>query len=92
VIIPPKVDKRKPLNPAIGRQILTEPVKLARWSTPRYGNTAAVNVLTERTVLDLASQIRYEKRTPKRLRDKGHANAEFLEWMMGYPKGFTRPW
>jgi site-specific DNA-cytosine methylase len=91
VIIPPVIKSRRGLNPLIGSTILKKPVSIARWATPRYGNTGAVNVLTERTVLDLASQIRYERKTPASLKG-GHVNGEFVEWMQGYPKGYTKPW
>jgi DNA (cytosine-5)-methyltransferase 1 len=90
-IIPPQITKKQKANPMITTTILRKPVKLAHWSTPRYSMTQYANVLTERTIIDLPSQIRYEKSTPKSLR-KGHVNGEFLEWMMGYPIGFTKPW
>jgi len=49
----------------------------------------AANVLTQRTVRDLPCQVRFERSTPDELRG-GSVNPEFVEWLMGYPRGWTR--
>jgi hypothetical protein len=91
VIVPPKVTRQQLKNPMLSSTVLRKPVKLAQWSTPRYGNTGHSVVLTERTIRDLPSQLRYERKTPVRSRS-GHTNAQFLEYMMGYPQDWTKPW
>jgi DNA (cytosine-5)-methyltransferase 1 len=68
--------------------LLTLPVSARRWTTPRHGNVTAANVLTTRTLRDLPSQVRFERRTPDELRG-GQISAEFVEYMMGYPIGWT---
>ena len=65
---------------------LQSKVRMQRWSTPRRSCPGHVNVLTRRTVYDLASQVRFEKGTKNR---KRLLNPEFVEWMMGFPAGFT---
>ena len=44
---------------------------------------------TERTSRDLPTQVRHEAGTPDRERACPVA-PEFLEWLMGYPRGWTR--
>lgn len=66
-----------------------EKPKLARiWATPRHGMVGACNFLTERSVRDLPTQVRFERDTPDHLRG-GIINPEFVEWLMGYPAGWT---
>lgn len=48
----------------------------------------ASHVLTPRTLRDLPSQVRFERQTPEELR-KGQLSPEFVEYMMGYPAGWT---
>lgn len=69
--------------------ILRRPVVAKSWATPRHGVTGASNALTQRTVRDLPSQVRFERSTPNRLRP-GAVNPVFVEWLMGYPAGWTR--
>lgn len=68
---------------------LPAPVRAKCWATPRHGMTGAANVLTQRTVRDLPCQVRFERSTPDALRG-GAVNPEFVEWLMGYPRGWTR--
>lgn len=65
-----------------------DPVSLKSWATPRL-IAGASNVLTERTVRDLPSQVRYERRTPDNLR-QGQIHPRFTEWLMGYPRDWTK--
>lgn len=67
---------------------LPGPTIFRGWSTPRHSSHTS-NVLTTRTCRDLPTQVRFEKSTPNHLR-RGVLNPEFLEWMMGYPKDWTR--
>ena len=65
---------------------LQELVRKKWWATPRRSCPSHVNVLTRRTIFDLPSQVRFEKGTKNRKRLLNH---EFVEWMMGFPVGFT---
>lgn len=47
------------------------------WATPMHGNTAASRRLSRRTVWDLPTQVRFEQRTPDRVRG-GQISAEFV--------------
>lgn len=59
------------------------------WATPRHSNVGASHVLTERSVRDLPTQVRFEKNTPDNLR-QGALSPNFVEWMMGYPQQWTK--
>lgn len=48
----------------------------------------ATYFLTPRNANMLATQLRFEINTPNHLRT-GYTNVEFVEWLMGYPIGFT---
>ena len=78
----------KPRNKLQTALLLELPVVARRWTTPRHGNVTAANVLTQRTLRDLPSQVRFERGTPDELRS-GQISAEFVEYMMGYPIGWT---
>ena len=68
---------------------VTKPVRRSCWATPRVSNGLhGMHVLTVRGKNDLGSQLRYERGTPDALRP-GYTNPEFVEWMMGYPRGWT---
>ena len=81
------VSKRRQIveNPS---RTVTAPIHMSAWSTPR-SVTCGAHVLTERMARDLPTQVRYEEDTPEKLRS-GQVSATFVEWMMGYPKGWTR--
>ncbi len=70
------------------RELCETPVKRSMWSTPRHGNYRACNILTKRSLTDLASQLRYEKNTPDEDR-AGITNPVFVEYLMGFPADFT---
>lgn len=65
---------------------LSAPVRSASWATPRHGMTRPCRVLTERSIRDLPTQIKFERGTKARLTPM---TAVFNEWLMGYPTGFT---
>lgn len=62
---------------------------LTIWATPLQSNIRPSNTLTLRSMADLPTQLRFEVSTPARLRP-GRVNPSFLEWMMGYPQGWTQ--
>lgn len=68
----------------------TKPTPITTWATPRHSNLIPSRVLTRRTILDLPTQVRFAQDTPDALRP-GHPNPEFLEWLMGFPRGWTDP-
>jgi site-specific DNA-cytosine methylase len=61
-----------------------------KWATPRHGCTSACNYLTTRSLRDLPTQVRFEASTADRHRGGG-VNPAFVEWLMGYPAGYTAP-
>jgi hypothetical protein len=69
--------------------LLKHPMHLAMWGTPRRGKVDTPSrILTERTSRDLPTQVRFEVHTPDSMRE-GWINPEFVEWMMGYRRGWT---
>lgn len=62
--------------------------KMRAWSTPRTSQVEACRILTERSVRDLPTQARFEVGTPEHLRP-GHLEPKFVEWLMGFPLGWT---
>jgi site-specific DNA-cytosine methylase len=69
-------------------EILRKPVHATAWSTPRKTSNVSY-VLTTRTWRDLPTQARFEVNTPNNLRP-GIVNPLFVEWLMGYPKDWTK--
>jgi len=74
--------KGEPLPP------LKDDLVMNAWSTPR-SVTCGAHILTRRVARDLPTQVRYEVNTPDHLRS-GQISADFVEWLMGYPIGWTR--
>jgi hypothetical protein len=68
--------------------VLKEKMVLRVWATPRHSSFTS-NVITYRTWKDLPTQVKFEVNTPNHLR-RGIINPEFLEWLMGYPKNWTK--
>ena len=58
------------------------------WATPLATSTTASQILTYRNSKLLANQLRFDRDTPNKLRH-GWTNPEFVEWLMGYPTGWT---
>ncbi len=69
--------------------VVNDPVDLRIWCTPRGSALTPGYVLTRRGQRDLATQIRFEANTSNDLRG-GRINPEFIEWMMGFPLGWTQ--
>lgn len=78
----------KPLNRLVSSPLITTVIQKQRWATPRRGVQGAYLRMTKRSLADLPTQIRFERETPDDLRE-GQQNAEFLEFLMGYPLGYT---
>jgi hypothetical protein len=77
----------KPASPLLSSDLIIEPVVQYTWATPRR-SLPLTNFLTARSVRDLATQVRFERGTPKSMR-KGCVTPEFVEYLMGYPPGWT---
>ena len=62
------------------------------WPTPRaYGGSHRSQILTRRGSRDIGTFLGFEKETTRRERDGGkRASPEILEWMMGFPREYTR--
>lgn len=79
----------KPPNKQISTELIREKVCIPMWATPTsssLGHTS--NHLTGRTKRTLCTQVRFEVGTQGHLR-KGWIRPEFVEWLMGYPEGWT---
>jgi hypothetical protein len=89
IVLDPRVfgPRRKPLSPRISSPLVTVPLHTNAWATPRRGGGGGF-VLTERMTQDLVMQLRFARDTPDAQR-RGQVNPEFVEWMMGYPRGWT---
>ena len=75
--------------------IVPQPLQRERWATIRRsgGNCPAGN-LTRRCAHDLGTQLRFATCTPTKDRLIGtpcSVNAEWAEWLMGFPPGWTVP-
>lgn len=64
----------------------TEKRRISLWSTPRTC-THMSNYLTKRSRADLPTQMRFEITTENR--HYQHVNGSYLDWMQGYPMGWT---
>jgi DNA (cytosine-5)-methyltransferase 1 len=72
----------------IKRDVLTSPVHLRLWATPRYSCASISTVLTSRSRDDLSTQLRFARDTPDDERGK-KVSVEFVEWLMGFPRGHS---
>lgn len=87
LIFQPKAFRsRKPASPLLTSGLIKVPLQGRSWATPRHGMLRACNYLTVRSIRDLPTQIRFEKRTVHR---DGGVSPEFVEWLMGYPRRWT---
>lgn len=78
---------KKPASPLLKSGLIKVPLMGRSWATPRHGMLRACNYLTARSIRDLPTQIRFERHTVHR---SGGVSPEFVEWMMGYPRGWTK--
>ena len=89
VLVPSAFRPTKPPSKLLALPVLKSPKTMAYWSTPRHGITSTTNYITERTAKDLQTQVRFEKATPDSLRGCS-VHPGFTEWLMGYPRDWTR--
>lgn len=75
-------------NRAMSTPLVLAPIVKTGWPTPRSTCWHACRVLTMRSVKDLPTVLRFEKDTPSEHRG-WKVNVEFVEWMMGYERGYT---
>lgn len=87
IVLDPRVFSR-PGSSRLSLPPLTRPVSVTGWSTVRTKSTGANNVLTKRSIRDVTTQMRFATTTPNAIRG-GYVNPEFMEWLMGYPRGWT---
>ena len=81
------------LNFDTGKRSIERTARVARkdiilWGTPRRSCGCPQNTLTQHACNDLPSQLRFEAKTPQKLK-MGQPNIEWVEHLMGYPAGFT---
>lgn len=82
----------RPPEPKRSKQVgwrLTRPVQKTHWGTLTRSDRIS-NVLTYRNVRKIMTQVRFEQSTPDASRS-GWVRPEFLEWIMGLPRGWTAP-
>jgi len=71
-------------------QIISQPVSVRSWSTPRHGLISATNFLTVRSMRDLPSQVRWASDTePLPDGRVGQVSGDWVDWLMGFPIGHT---
>ena len=87
VIDPESYRSAKPPSPLLKTPFIRKVVRMARWSTPRHSLTGPCNYLTERSIRDLPTQVRFEVNTIDR---DNNVSPEFIEFMMGFPIGWTK--
>ncbi len=68
--------------------VLTQPVCHRLWGTLTVSGQSPSHVLTTRGQHRVSDQLRFEVSTPTRART-GVMSAEFAEWLMGFPLGWT---
>lgn len=90
IVLDPHLYK-SPKNPSsmLTTKQIKNPIILKFWATPRHGNIYPSNFLTMRSMRDLPTQVRFEKNTQNDKRN-GTLNPKFVEYIMGYPSGWTK--
>ena len=85
-----------PKTKRIGEDPVVE-YRKKHWATPLSCNWYASRVGSDRAMQHLPNQILYEKRTREYMKKKGKPNTddwivnpEFIEWLMGFPRGWTK--
>jgi hypothetical protein len=79
VLLPDALPPPEVPSPLQKTPLMTEPVPMKLWSTPRFGMVRACRVLTERSARDLTTQLVFEQGTEGR---DQVLNPAFGEWMM----------
>ena len=74
--------------------LVTKRLRMTRFATPRHGGWGISKVLTQRSKDDLITQFAFASDQPgsgsQRLLAKGVANPSYVEYMMGFPTGWTK--
>jgi DNA-cytosine methyltransferase len=96
MVLPPMHMHRTPVTlvPIEGEtgckgNVVTKALHRTGWATPRCGMSSACLNLTRRSSSDLATQLRFEINTPADQRQHRHPSIEFVEWLQGFPIGYT---
>lgn len=86
----PKKYKSKKAFPNVRHRtkMIRQKVYKDRFATPRFSMIQAANHLTRRTMNDLPTQMRFLSEPDRPT--KKYTNPEFVDWMMGYPPGWTK--
>ena len=70
--------------------VVTKPMLKQRWATPRCrGGTISSRNLTKRCSTDLAAQLRFATSTPDNIKKLSQTNADWVDWLMGFPIGWS---
>lgn len=77
-----------PKPPKIKLPRLTGTLTKPMWPTPRHCTCTGCHTLTQRNAHDIETFVRFERNTPNELRG-GVIAPEFVEWLMGFPEGWT---
>jgi DNA (cytosine-5)-methyltransferase 1 len=88
VLDPAAVPPPEKTNPLQTTDLITRPISIQTWATPRRGVTHGARVLTKRCKQDLPTQLRFERGTPVSLR-MGYVSPRWTEWLMGFENDWT---
>ena len=69
------------------RPLVQKPIRLQRLATPRHKGWGVSSVLTERSRYDLITQLAFAS---DRRDNASHVNPGYVEYMMGFPLGWTK--
>jgi len=69
------------------RPLVQKPIRLKRLATPRHLGWGVSSVLTERSRYDLITQLAFAS---DRRDNASHVNPGYVEYMMGFPLGWTK--
>jgi DNA (cytosine-5)-methyltransferase 1 len=89
VLVPGAFKTAKKPSPMLSTELVRAAVSKEKWATPRHSLVAACNYLTARSKNDLPTQVRFERRTPARVR-ACDLDPRFVEWLMGYRAVWTK--
>jgi DNA (cytosine-5)-methyltransferase 1 len=85
----PNIYKRLPTSKPLKAQqknLIVNPITRKRWGTPLFSEISPCTLLTKRSASTLFTQILFEEDTKNRTNP---VNANYVEFMFGYPKDFT---
>ena len=88
VLDPAAVPPPTKTNPLQTTDLITRPITIQTWATPRRGVTHGARLLTTRCKQDLPTQLRFERGTPVSLR-MGWVSPRWTEWLMGFENDWT---